>query len=394
MTKQFPYYIEDWILWLGKHRDDLGNEVDFPYYRSWPIRLANYDINFISRASEALQNNIGFTDRQVDTAVTIITKYKKQINLKLGRNVDYISVDRPLRIAMREVDKTFSITMHSNHYEVKFPYLPDLVDSMHKMSNTSSGNYYWLKDKKVWHVSKTERNLSVIRDFVQTHSKNSWFIDSKVQEQFDEVDRIRKNFYQYVPYLDIDDNGQLAVYNSNESLDLALNNFNFDDDLPNAAIRADNFGLSIGTRLADYIKQQYADIAIPLLTSQKNVFSLGKLLNVFVSLDSLEKFMTTVRADYWIFVGFNRRSQDAYMEYAMNINTVGEKIFSLRSQFNSNDNIYKEIIDLDSRNIVLFVDNVALMTRILSIHGLLNKPMLRIMYLQGNISSEKVQNHS
>ena len=80
-NQPFPYYIEDWILWLGRSKDDLGNDIDFPYYKSYPIKLANYDVTFINRSTENIRKGIGFTQRQLAMATKIVTKYQRQITM-------------------------------------------------------------------------------------------------------------------------------------------------------------------------------------------------------------------------------------------------------------------------------------------------------------------------
>ena len=381
MTKQFPYYIEDWILWMGSKRDDLGNEIDFPYYRNPPIKLANYDVSFVNRSTDAISNNIGFTERQLVTAVKIVTKYRRQILAKISADPEYLKQSTPQRLETREVDRSFAVHKHADRYEVRFPYNPAMVDAMHKLSAHSTGDYTWQSEQRCWHVGLTEANLALLRDFVANHKSHSWRIDTATKQDFDAVDAARGDELAHVPYVDLDHYGMPAVFNDNLHLKAALADFDWSQDLVNTAFRADNYGLRIGPKLTNYIKTQYSDIHKAVLASQAEIFARSKSLEPHLRINNLAQFMQTVRADYWVFVSFKYgKGLDTMAEEAVTIDVPGEKLFYNNSG-ETKFEFLKELAALNTKEMVVFSDNAMMLSR--AAPSLLSKPLLRVIYLYG-----------
>ncbi len=367
MSKQpFPYFIEDWILWLGRSKDAQGNDIDFPYYKAWPVKLANYDVTFITRSNDSIRKGIGFTQRQQEMAVKIVTKYQRQIAQKLNRDVSYLAIDCPSRIELREVDRSFSVTENGNYYHVRFPYDPKLVDRMHKFASLSTGDFRWNKSQRQWNVARTERNLALIVDFVENHNRSAWHIDPAVALHIDTIDQVNRNPYSAIPHLELVGKS-IQLLNGNPSLEqgLAAHGFNFNDDVANVVFRADCFGLAIGPILTAHVKTKYSDIADALLISQNEIRSKSKLLDSCLTVDNLEQFMTTIAADSWIFISFSLQTSKfaAMIDCAATANATGEKLFYAgRYRGRDSENFLKEVLSTDLSNSVIISDSVALLT--------------------------------
>lgn len=384
MKQPFPYYIEDWIHWFAKRKDDLGNEVDFPYYRTWPIKLANYDVQFITRSSDGFMRGVGLTDRQVTTAVKIITKYKRQIKNKLDRDVDYIATDRPLMLPIREVDRSFKVQSLDKYYFVQFPYLPLLVDKMHQLVAKSSGDFSWNKEKRAWFIAKTEVNLRLLYQFIQEFNSHYWQIDNETAKHFSVVDEVLAEPYLHIPTLDLVNN-TLVVTNSNEFLTNSIE-YILGFDIPNATIRADNYGVAIGKNLEQYICNNYKNISRSLLTPQHIIFEKSKSLTPHLSIENLESFMTTVRSDYWVFLSCPTPDRTGMLfETAIDIDVPGEKIFYSDRRFSVTSHLENFISEnKKDKDIVIFVDNHMVLKRILSTSVIAHT--LKIFYLYGDTS--------
>ena len=381
MTKPFPYYIEDWILWMGSKRDDLGNEIDFPYYRNPPIKLANYDVSFVNRSTEAIAQGMGFTERQLVTAVKIVTKYRRQILAKIKTDPEYLKQAIPQRLETRSVDRSFGVRKCSGYYEVRFPYNPTMVDAMHKLSAHSAGGYAWQKQERVWHVETLEPNLALLRDFVKNHKSHSWSIDTATRPDFEAVDAARADPLAHMPHVDLDYQDQPAVFNANEHLRAALSDFDWTQDLANVAFRADNYGLQVGPKLTNHIKTQYSDIHKVLLTSQAEIFEKSKSLDPHLRINNLAQFMGTINADNWVFVSFKYGTGlGAMAEEAVTIDVPGEKLFYNDRGVNKFD-FLPELARMDTSNTVVFTDNTMMMNRVAP--RLMTKPLLRVIYLYG-----------
>lgn len=385
MSKQFPYFIEDWILWMASKRDDLGNEIDFSYYRKPPIKLANYDVSFINRSADGIERGMGFTERQLHAAAKIIAKYQRQIVDKINKDPVYLTETDvpPHRLAVREVDRSFSVRKHQNYYEVRFPYNPVMVDAMHKLSAHSTGDYNWNKSMRCWHVGLTEPNLALLRDFVRSHKNHSWSVDAETRFDFANVDSIRADELAHVPYLDLNDHDKLTAFNTNPHLKAALDaDFDWNQDLVNAAFRADNYGLRVGPKLTNHIKTHYSNIHKAVLATQAEIFTRSKSLDTNLRINDLEQFMKTIHADRWIFVSFEYGAGLSVMaEEAINIEVPGEKLFYHNSGTNKFD-FFEELKGEDMSNTVVFTDGGLLISRV--VPSLLSRPLLRTIYLYGH----------
>lgn len=369
---------------MGSKRDNLGNEIDFPYYRNPPIKLANYDVSFVNRSADAIGKNIGFTERQLGTAAKIVAKYRRQILAKISTDPAYLTQTSlpPHRLDVREVDRSFAVRRYCSHYEVRFPCNPAMIDAMRKLSDHSTGDYIWNKQDRYWHVGATEPNLSLLRDFVINHKSHSWSIDSKTRDDFAAVDAAKENIYAHVPYLELTNTG-LAVFNSNPNLDTALNNFDFGQDLANAAFSADNYGLRIGPNLTTAVRNQHPAIADILLASQRQLIDDIKTLEVKVHAGTLEQFMKTVHCDHWIFANYDARGHNL-SKTAVNIDVPGEKIFVTHSKQQAVVDIVDEINRSGQQRIVVLCDNSMLTTRLWNM--LLSKNVFRLIYMHGGTS--------
>lgn len=366
MSKQpFPYYIEDWILWLGRSKDAQGNDIDFPYYKAWPVKLANYDVTFITRSTDSIRKGVGFTQRQQEMAVKIVTKYQRQITQQLGHSVDYLKQHCPHRLVLREVDRSFSLTESSNYYHVRFPYDPPLVDRMHKFAALGTGDFRWDKNKRQWNIAQTERNLALIVDFIDNCNRSAWYVEPAIAQHITQIQLALADPYSAIPHLELV-NDCIQVVNSTPGLTQGLSAHGFDltGDIANLVFRADCFGLGIGPILTAQVKTQYSDIADALLITQNEIQSKSKLLDSCLTVDNLEQFMTTVAADSWIFISFSLKTSKfaAMIDRAVNINATGEKLFYTGGyRGRASEDFLKEVLSTDLSNSVVISDSVALL---------------------------------
>ena len=371
-NQQFPYYIEDWILWLGRAKDALGNDIDFPYYKAWPVKLANYDVTFIIRSTDSIRKGIGFTQRQLVMATKIVTKYQRQITQKIGRDVGYLDEQCPHRLDLRDIDRSFSLNERGNHYQVKFPYDPQLVDRMHKFALLSTGDFRWDKANRQWNIARTERNLALIVDFMENHNQQAWHVSPSIVQHITAIEKVKLDPCSAIPHLDLV-NGQVQVVNSNPHLaaGLAAHNFDFDDDIANLVIRADCFGLAVGPKLTEQVKTQYSNIADALLATQTEIQSQSKAFNSYLTLDNLEQFMTTVRADLWVFISSFSSKDSKFTAMAdcaaRCTNATGKKVFYegrlLHKTVSDVNNSLTDIDDVNCTDTIVISDSVALLAK-------------------------------
>lgn len=393
--RQFPYYIEDWILWAGNRVDDQGKLVDHYYYQTFTTRLqlANYDISFIDHGCDNIINGIGFTDRQLITAVKIITKYRRQISKHLDISPDYLLESIPQRLSTRKIDRRYIVSKRIDSYLVQFPYDSSMVNDIHNCRKQSCGGFIWDHYDRCWYISSNELNLSLLFKFIKKYKNHKWHLDPEVQDQFAIVKYSQDNIYNHVPYLDFTDDDRLVVYNSNPCLDKALEKFDLTQPLPRVVFFADNYGLRIGTELTKHIKEQYNSIYKVLLASQTTILEKGLKLQTDLSISDLEYFMQNIQADHWAVVTFgsDTPNENKLINAVLQTNVPGK-----RSYYQYRDKKKKSVneslaSESKSESVVLFVDNTHVLSQLLP--ELSNrKSLLKVVYLYSHDTGKKIEN--
>lgn len=392
--QQFPYYIEDWVLWAGNQVDEQGNLVDFSYYQTPKLKLANYDVSFIDHGCDNIVRGIGFTDRQLKTAAKIITKYKRQIAEKLDIAPDYLLDTElpPHRISTRNVDRRYVVGKNATGYTVKFPYDSMMVRNMYTRRNNSCGGYEWNRDARHWSIAPTEHNLALLYEYITKYSTQPWEIDPAVQEDFGVIENARSNIYNHVPYLDFDDNDQLCLYNSNPHLDVALKNFDLNANLARVVFFADNYGLSIGTKLTTRIEEQYNNIHQVLLTPQRKIFDNASRMHTDLAISDLEHFMATVGADHWMVVTFGLEStrRSGLVDAVLEVDVPGKKSYHQYRDGKKKNGHEFLLNESKSQSVVLFVDSTYVLSQ-LSIELPRSTSLLKVVYLYSHDTGKKIE---
>jgi len=262
---------------------------------------------------------------------------------------------------------------------------------MYTRRNNSSGGYEWNRDARHWSIAPTEHNLTLLYEYITKYSDRPWEIDSSVQEDFNVAEHARSNIYNHVPYLDFDNN-QLCVHNSNPHLDVALENFDLQQDPARAAFFADNLGLCVGPKLTAHIKEQYNNIHQVLLTPQYKIFENASRMHTDLAISDLEHFMKTVRADHWMVVSFGlehaRSSQlvDAVLE----VDVPGKQSYH-QYRDSKKENGHEFLLgESDSQSVVLFVDSTYVLSQ-LSIEMPRSTSLLKVVYLYSHDTGKKIE---
>ena len=391
--QQFPYYIEDWILWAGNRVDEQGKLIDYYCYQpfSSQLRLANYDISFIDHGCNNIINGIGFTDRQLVTAVKIITKYRRQIAKHLDISLDYLIESPPQRLSTRKVDRQYAISKNTEGYIVQFPYDKLMVNDMHSYRKLSCGGFEWDHYDRCWHIMPYELNLSLLYKFIKKYKNRNWQLDAEVEEQFAIVQHSHNNIYKHVPYIDFAEDGQLFVYNSNPYLDQALKEFDLTQPLSRVVFFADNYGLRVGPNLTTCIKEQYNSIHKVLLATQSMIFDKASRLQTYLSGSDLEYFMQSIQADHWVVVTFGQTTdRDPNLVNALQQTNVPGQQSYYRYRDKEKKSVHDFLAsDLKSESVVLFVDNTHALTQL---SAELPKSLLKIVYLYSHDTGKKIEN--
>ena len=153
-------YVEDYIEFIAGVRDISGKLLGLFDTLPNPINLARYDVSVVASLAEqtgSMQN--GYTDKQADLAVKIVSKYKRQL-AQLATPV-YLPdrLDR-FKHGIRKVDRTKTIKLSNGHLVIKFPFDTSTIDAAKKQGKEGRGYAHFDYDTKQWNLALTESNLN------------------------------------------------------------------------------------------------------------------------------------------------------------------------------------------------------------------------------------------
>jgi hypothetical protein len=137
------------------------------------IKPARYDWSAIENISGQLSRGIGFTDRQQELVVKLVTKYSRQWK-KNGYDVSDITMETPVRYDIRsDIDRRRAISVVDRCILIHFPYIPKLVSIIGSYAHgRSAGSMAWNKQDRQWECAATAENINWCVAFALNHNFN------------------------------------------------------------------------------------------------------------------------------------------------------------------------------------------------------------------------------
>ena len=227
-------YVEDYIEFIGGHRNITGKHLGLFETTTSPISLARYDVQIVeSFCNQVLFDCKPYTDKQSELAVKIVSKYRKQL-LQLSTPVVLPESLYQFRLGIRTIDRTKSVTIEDGQFVVKFPYDTKLIDLVKKQLKEGQGSVLFDKDKKVWRLVQTESMLNWI---MAVAPMNEFAISNEVTELYNAMVAVEQQ--SYAIELQVRD-GRLTVSNAEDSLIDYINEHLGGFDIDNLLTLADN----------------------------------------------------------------------------------------------------------------------------------------------------------
>ena len=227
-------YVEDYIEFIGGHRNITGKHLGLFETTTSPISLARYDVQIVeSFCNQVLFDCKPYTDKQSELAVKIVSKYRKQL-LQLSTPVVLPESLNQFRLGIRTIDRTRSVTIEDGQFVVKFPYDTKLIDLVKKQLKEGQGSVLFDKDKKVWRLAQTESMLNWI---MAVAPMNEFSISNEVTALYDAMVAVEQQ--PYTIELQVRD-GRLTVSNAEDSLIDYINEHLGGFDIDNLLTLADN----------------------------------------------------------------------------------------------------------------------------------------------------------
>lgn len=247
-------YVEDYIEFIGGHRDITGKHLGMFESVTSPISLARYDVRIIeSFCEQVLFDCKPYTDKQSELAVKIVSKYRKQL-LQLAIPVVLPESLNQFRLGIRTIDRTKSVTIDSGQFVVRFPYDTKLIELVKRQLKEGDGAALFDIDKKVWRLAQTESMLNWIMSVCPS---NEFEISSEVTELYEAM--LLTEQQPYPIELQVQD-GQFAISNAESSLIDYVNEHLGGFGLGNILTLADNsdvLGYTIAPDICSTLEEVY-----------------------------------------------------------------------------------------------------------------------------------------
>ena len=250
-------YVEDYIEFIGGHRNITGKHLGLFETTTSPISLARYDVQIVeSFCNQVLFDCKPYTDKQSELAIKIVSKYRKQL-LQLSTPVVLPESLNQFRLGIRTIDRTKSVTIEDGQFVVKFPYDTKLIDLVKKQLKEGQGSVLFDKDKKVWRLAQTESMLNWI---MAVAPMNEFAISNEVTELYDAMVAVEQQ--PYAIELQVRD-GRLTVSNAEDSLIDYINEHLGGFDIDNLLTLADNsevLGYTIDSDICTGLESVYGPL--------------------------------------------------------------------------------------------------------------------------------------
>ena len=122
-----------------------------------PVTLARYDRSPILSFVAQIATGTGFTDRQSQLALRLLTTYRRQL-ANVGVDVTGIIAAPRFKTALRQIDRSKSVTLDTadNTIALKFPFSSVHIETIREFAESSEGAVYFDRDVKLWKFALTE----------------------------------------------------------------------------------------------------------------------------------------------------------------------------------------------------------------------------------------------
>lgn len=247
-------YVEDYVEFIGGHRDITGKHLGLFESIPSPINLARYDVQIVeSFCNQVLFDCKPYTDKQSELAVKIVTKYRKQL-LQLATPVALPESLNQFRLGIRTIDRTKSVTIDRGQFLVKFPYDTKLIDLIKKQIREGHGTAAFDGDTKAWRLALTESMLNWIMGVAPT---NEFTISDEVTELYESMLVVEQQPYKIELQVQA---GEFVITNAEDSLVDYINEHLGGFGIDNLLALADNsqvLGYTVAPKICAGLEEVY-----------------------------------------------------------------------------------------------------------------------------------------
>lgn len=167
------------------------------------VRLDRSDSKILTSIANQTVSGMGLTDRQATMILQKIQKYT-QVLTELGVDVELVTATRPLRLPIRQVDRTMAVYfsqaegLTKPRIMIKYVFSKEFAETWAILEDQLTG--VTTKEKNIKEIEYSEQNLLQV---VQHLAPLSFNISSEVQMVYKKMLEILKNPQKFAPYIDI-----------------------------------------------------------------------------------------------------------------------------------------------------------------------------------------------
>lgn len=244
--------VDEYLYFMAGIVDINLNAISYPYpIQNKKLSLSKKDFKPLHTMAKQSYGGVGLTDRQLQFAVILILKYKKQMS-KQGVDVSVVDADYPLSYPVRIINRESTLTLDHNTLILKFQYNDKLIQTLFEIKgDTAQGNMNWNKEKEIWEIALTEGNLLAI---VELAVKYNIKVSDEIKELWEAVAAISETYKIELTRI----NNKLVIANAADSLIEHLETrYKIEEE---NLFKLCDLGPEYGYTVSDLIKDELADI--------------------------------------------------------------------------------------------------------------------------------------
>lgn len=192
--------------------------------RSIYIKIDLGERSLIQSLGRQVSKGIALTDRQLDLAIKKVIKYQTALDSN-GVDTNRLLLDKPLRMPLREVDRTQQISFDTSLVDgsqklvVRYTFSKKLeVVWLKVREELIKCNIQYEEDKSRKIITASELSVYyTVKEFLPLNFN----IDPDVEEIFKKIEEILETREEHIPYLDFE-NENFVIRNSSKQCEQAL----------------------------------------------------------------------------------------------------------------------------------------------------------------------------
>lgn len=253
----FPY-IEDYLECIAGYMPSYKNPAR--------ISLARYDTAIVNSLASQTIGGVALTDRQLELVKKIVAKYRRQL-AQYKIDIGDQAVNPVLRMPVRRVDRTKSISVVNNTIHIKFQYDTEIIKYLREYNDLGLGSIRFDSDLRIWVAGITEPVILFLSELVD---KYVFTVDSTFQDMTVAVRECEQLDYRIELTIDQD---KLSITNAADSLIEHLNNNCGGLELDNLLRLADlsgNYAYGISDELTTVLNTIYGEETVKFLVARQH----------------------------------------------------------------------------------------------------------------------------